>query len=76
MLTFANTRKGKPSPIARETERGLGPQFGPDAGRSLIVSLERGDLIVFRPKGSRNGVASATAQDLYGYLVRRRALGA
>lgn len=42
--------------LARKTETRLGHQYGPDRGRSLVVSLvpnPHGDLIEIRPHGTR-----------------------
>ena len=73
MLTFHHLRDGKPAIVARMTNAGLGFQYGPDRGRALVVSLEAGDLIVFRPKGTRQRIV-LSAFDAYGYAVRGRAL--
>ena len=72
MLSFNHTRGGKPRPCVRVTAGGLGCNYGPDRGRGLVVSLEQGDLICFRPKGTRQRLA-LSAFDLYAYAVRCRA---
>ena len=73
MLTFHHLRAGKPAIVARVTNRTLGGSYGPDRERDLVVSLEAGDLIVFRPKGTRQRLA-LSAFDAYAYAVRCAAL--
>lgn len=58
--------------VARETVGLLGGRFGKDSGRAVIVSLEDGDVISFRPKGTRQEV-TATVSDLYGMVLARKA---
>lgn len=73
MLTFHHLRDGRPAVVARVTNGALGFNHGPDRGRALVVTLEAGDLIVFRPKGTRQRLA-LNAFDAYGYAVRCAAL--
>lgn len=73
MLTFHHLRDGKPAIVARVTNRALGFNYGPDRDRQLVVSLESGDFIVFRPKGTRQRL-ELSAFDVYAYAVRRAAL--
>ncbi len=69
MLTFHHLRAGRPAVFARVTNGALGFNHGPDRGRPLVVSLEAGDLIVFRPKGTRQRM-TLSAFDGYNYAVR------
>jgi hypothetical protein len=73
MLTFHHLRDGKPSCVARVTNGALGVSHGLDRGRALVVTLEAGDLIVFRPKGTRQRLA-LNAFDAYSYAVRCAAM--
>ncbi len=73
MLTFYHLRDGKPSIVARVTNRTLVGNYGPDRDRELVVSLEAGDLIVFRPKGTRQRLV-LSAFDAYAFALRRAAL--
>lgn len=73
MNSFGHTIDGKERPARRVTRGALGMNHGPDRGRPLIVELRAGDLIVFRPKGTRQRHA-ASAFDLFAYVVRCRAL--
>jgi hypothetical protein len=72
MLKFNHTLDGKPRPCVRVTAGGLGFNYGRDRGRALVVSLEAGDLVCFRPKGTRQRLA-VSAFDLYSYAVRCQA---
>lgn len=61
-----------PRPVRRVTPEGLGPGYGADRGRPLVVSVQAGQdgtLITLRPLGTRRG-ESVLASDLYAYLVR------
>jgi len=73
MNVFGHTVDGKERPARRVTRGALGFNHGPDKGRALIVSLEAGDLVCFRPKGTRQRYA-ASAFDLFAFIVRCRAL--
>ena len=73
MNPFGHTVDGKERPARRVTRGALGMNHGPDRGRPLIVELRAGDLICFRPKGTRQHYA-ASAFDLFAYIVRCRAL--
>lgn len=72
MNSFGHTVNGKPRPCQRVTRGALGFHHGPDKGRQLIVSLEAGDLIQFRPKGTRQRHA-LSAFDLFNYVLRTEA---
>ena len=52
------------SPARRVTVEKLGPAFGADSKRRLVVSLEAGDVVTFRPHTTRHEV-SAPAAELY-----------
>ena len=73
MLTFHHLRDGKPSIIKRVTNGKLAANYGPDSGRALVVSLEAGDRIVFRPKGTRQRI-TLEAFDAYAFALRCHAL--
>lgn len=73
MNTFNHRVDGKDRPARRVTIGALGMNHGRDRRRALIVSLESGDLIVFRPKGTRQRLM-LSAFDAYGYAVRCQAL--
>lgn len=62
---------GKLRPARRVTEGGLTGNFGADRGRQLIVSLEAGDVIVLKPKGTRRP-ETIHAFDVYRMAVRAR----
>lgn len=55
--------------VRRVTDGELGHTFGCDWDRRLVVTLAPGDVIVFRPHGTRREV-SATAVDLYRYVIK------
>ncbi|MCU0783205.1 MAG: hypothetical protein MUF81_03985 [Verrucomicrobia bacterium] len=73
MNSFGHTVKGRERPARRVTRGALGFNYGPDKGRQVIVSLEAGDLVCFRPKGTRQRHA-ASVFDLFAYVVRCQAL--
>ena len=73
MNTFNHRVDGKDRPARRVTIARLGMNHGLDRGRALIVSLESGDLIGFRPKGTRQRLM-LSAFDAYGYAVRCQAM--
>lgn len=73
MNPFGHTLDGKERPARRVTRGALGLNYGPDRGRPLIVELRAGDLILFRPKGTRQRHA-ASVFDLFAYVVRCQAL--
>lgn len=62
----------RPSSVSRQTKNELGGCYGPDKGRKLIVTLRDGDIIAFRPSGTRREV-TATAHDLYAAVIRWQA---
>jgi hypothetical protein len=72
MLRFNHTLDGKPRLCVRVTAGGLGWNYGVDRGRALVVSLEAGDLVYFRPKGTRHRLA-VSAFDLYAWAVQCQA---
>jgi len=72
MKPFNHSVNGKARPARRVTRGALGMNHGPDKGRQLIVSLEAGDLVSFRPKGTRQRHA-ASVFDLFTYVIRCRA---
>jgi hypothetical protein len=51
----------KAAPVSRVTREELGGEFGPDQHRQLVVTLEPGDVICFRPKGTRQSVRAPAA---------------
>lgn len=52
----------KSSPARALTRSNLGHNHGPDRGRQLVVSLVAGDLIEFRPYGTRRTIAVPAIQ--------------
>lgn len=64
MNRFDHALNGRFRPARRVTKGELPGYYGPDAGRELIVSLEAGDIICFRPKGTRQRY-TASAFDLF-----------
>ena len=72
MNTFDHIINGKARPARRVTKGTLDGWFGPDRGRALIVSLEGRDMIVFRPKGTRQRL-EVGALDLFKLVYRRTA---
>lgn len=72
MNPFGHTIDGKERPARRVTRGALGMNHGPDRGLPLIVELRAGDLVCFRPKGTRQRYA-ASAFDVFGYVVRCQA---
>lgn len=56
-------------PVRRVTEDTLGHTFGSDWRRKLVVTLNAGDLISFRPHGTRREV-SIMAADVFRYVLR------
>jgi hypothetical protein len=73
MNPFGHTVNGQPRPCQRVTRGALGFNHGPDRGRQVIVSLEAGDLIQFRPKGTRQR-HTLSVFDLFDYVLRTEAL--
>jgi hypothetical protein len=57
-----------PSNVWRETREELDGAFGLDKDRKLIVGLVDGDLLVLRPKGTRQAVRGRIT-DIYRYLI-------
>lgn len=82
MKTFRHTRPvrdtqggiigEKLAPIFRVTVDPIGSCGGRDKRRRLVVGLEAGDVISFRPEGTRQKV-TAKALDLYLQILRWRA---
>lgn len=62
----------RPSEVSRLTKNALGGCYGSDKSRKLVVSLRDGDIVAFRPAGTRREV-TATALDLYAAVVRWQA---
>lgn len=63
------------SNVWRVTKGTLGGQFGPDRTRNLVVGLVNGDLLVFKPKGTRQKV-TVNINDVYAWCLRSKALSA
>jgi hypothetical protein len=55
--------------VSRQTKEPLGGSFGSDKHRRLIVSFKAGDIIAFRPAGTRREI-TATAASLYATVIR------
>lgn len=67
----------KEIPARRITKDELGPSFGSDRKRRLIVALVDGDLISFRPeKASKKRTKMMKAADLYRYVIMCEATAA
>lgn len=54
----------RPGPVFRVTDSALGGCFCRDRARRLVVGLEAGDIISFRPEGTRQRI-TAPAAELY-----------
>ena len=63
----------KASPARAVTLGVLGANHGSDKGRRLVVALEVGDCITFRPYGTRRFM-SARAVDVYEWILRSKAV--
>jgi len=59
-------------PARRVTRNTLGGNHGPDRGRKLAVSLVDGDLIEFRPTGTRRRHV-VSAFDVFAFVLRTEA---
>lgn len=62
-------------PVTRKTRDLLGPGYGPDRDKPLVVSImpsAAGTIIELRPHRTRRGV-SVLVEDLYADLIRRQA---
>lgn len=57
------------SPARAVTREILGAAFLADKDRRLVVSLEAGDLICFRPSGTRR-VYKRVAKDVFAWVLR------
>jgi hypothetical protein len=55
--------------VFRTTRGGLDGSYGPDRGRLLVVGQEVGDLISFRPLGTRRKV-NLSIFDAYRFAIR------
>lgn len=75
MNSFGHTIDGKERPARRVTIGALGWSYGPDRGRKLVVELCAGDLLMFRPQGTRRRYA-LSAFDAFSHVVRSQALAA
>ena len=76
MRTFAHYRKNTegrlvPSPASAVTVGLLDGKYGTDNGRPLVVRLVPGDLIEFRPLGTRRSL-SVEAEAVYHWLIRKQ----
>lgn len=64
------------SPVRAVTRGGLGHSYSSrERGRQLVVSLEAGDVVTFRQHKTRHTV-SATAFDIYAWILRSQAMKA
>lgn len=64
----------KESPVRAVTVEELGGAFGADKRRRLIVSLEAGDVIAFRPEGTTSKrKITLRAADAYRFAIQCRA---
>lgn len=61
-----------PSPVQVRTIEPLGPFFGTDKEKRLIVTLDAKDLIVMRPEKTQRAV-SVKAADVYAWVLRTQA---
>ena len=61
------------SEVWRVTRSTLGPGYGPDSKRKLVVGLVNGDVLMLSPKGTRQSV-SVELKAIYGWLLRNKAL--
>lgn len=83
MLKFNHKRKhetpagqvSRPAGAYRETADPLPGNFGKDKDRPLVVGLVNGDLISFRPKGTRQHTA-VRAVDVYQFALMCKARNA
>jgi hypothetical protein len=64
--------EAKASPAQAVTKGSLPALFGADSGRRLVVSLEAGDLITFRPARTPRRY-SMRAVDVFAWVLRCRA---
>ena len=58
-------------PVRRLTLATLDNRHGPDRGRRLVVALERGDVLVLRPHGTRRP-ETVSLFDIYSFAIRAR----
>lgn len=82
MKTFSHTRPvrdengnevtRKPAPAFRVTVDQLGGSFCKDWQRRLVVGLEPGDIITFRPEGTRQKV-TYPAKELFRWVLFQKA---
>ena len=61
------------SEVWRVTKGTLGGHFGPDGKRKLVVGLIAGDVLVLKPKGTRQQV-SVELKAVYSWCLRNKAL--
>lgn len=76
MRTFGHLRPGEsgfvPSPVRVKTQGRLGPQYGPDRDKRLVMTAHGNDLIGLRPQHTRRELFVGVF-DVYAMLVRRQA---
>ena len=73
MRSFGHYRPdGIYSPVRAKTRATLGPNYGPDEGKALVVSCGQADLISIRPIRTARTV-SISVFDLYALLLRKEA---
>lgn len=58
-------------PVTRRTIGALDGSFGPDRGKRLVSTLDRGDLITIRPERSRRA-EQVSLFDVYRFAIRCR----
>lgn len=58
-------------PVYRETVGDLDGSFGKYRGRKIIAGLSVGDILIFRPKGTRQ-IETLSIMDAYRFAIRCR----
>jgi len=59
--------------VVRVTKEQLGPGFGPDRERRLVVRLENGDVLRLRPLGCRKGEVVLSLRGVYRWALLQEA---
>lgn len=59
--------------VVRVTKEELGPGFGPDRKRKLVVRLENGDVLRLRPLGCRKGEVVLSLRGVYRWALLQEA---
>jgi hypothetical protein len=59
--------------VTRVTKEELGPGFGPDRKRRLVVRLENGDVLKLRPLGCRKGEVTLSLRSVYRWALIQEA---